>query len=148
MEASEYKDYILGFIFYKYLSDNEHEFLIREGYEDADIVVLNKSSGLLVTADRWDPEALRLDMLATEKICAQEERLYAIHRIDKDTSGLVIYGKTEEAHRTDGSPRPVPLPLETLDECPTDALLWPALSWRHPGARSASVQIQPPLGAL
>lgn len=37
MEASEYKDYILGFIFYKYLSDNEYDFLIREGYEDSDI---------------------------------------------------------------------------------------------------------------
>lgn len=37
MEASEYKDYILGFIFYKYLSDNEYDFLIQEGYEDSDI---------------------------------------------------------------------------------------------------------------
>lgn len=37
MEASEYKDYILGFIFYKYLSDNEYEFLLREGYEPSDI---------------------------------------------------------------------------------------------------------------
>lgn len=26
MEASEYKDYILGFIFYKYLSDHEYDF--------------------------------------------------------------------------------------------------------------------------
>lgn len=34
MEASEYKDYILGFIFYKYLSDNEYEFLLKQGYED------------------------------------------------------------------------------------------------------------------
>lgn len=37
MEASEYKDYILGFIFYKYLSDNEYEFLIKEGYSEDDI---------------------------------------------------------------------------------------------------------------
>lgn len=37
IEASDYKDYILGFIFYKYLSDNEYQFLIREGYEDEDI---------------------------------------------------------------------------------------------------------------
>lgn len=37
IEASDYKDYILGFIFYKYLSDNEYQFLISEGYEDEDI---------------------------------------------------------------------------------------------------------------
>ncbi len=37
IEANEYKDYILGFIFYKFLSDKEVEFLKNDGYEDADI---------------------------------------------------------------------------------------------------------------
>ncbi len=37
IEANEYKDYILGFIFYKFLSDKEVEFLKKDGYEDADI---------------------------------------------------------------------------------------------------------------
>ena len=31
IEASEYKDYILGFIFYKYLSDKEEQFMLNEG---------------------------------------------------------------------------------------------------------------------
>ena len=31
IEANEYKDYILGFIFYKYLSDKELKFLKEEG---------------------------------------------------------------------------------------------------------------------
>lgn len=44
IEASEYKDYILGFIFYKYLSDNEYEFLLKEGYEEADIAELSEDS--------------------------------------------------------------------------------------------------------
>jgi len=69
-------------------------------YQDQDIVVLNKASGLLVAADRWDPDAPRLDTLATKELCSEGERLYAVHRIDKDTSGLVIYARTEEAHRT------------------------------------------------
>ena len=34
IEANEYKDYILGFIFYKYLSDKEVKFLKEEGYDD------------------------------------------------------------------------------------------------------------------
>ena len=37
IEANEYKDYILGFIFYKYLSDKEIEFAKSEGYSDEDI---------------------------------------------------------------------------------------------------------------
>lgn len=34
IEASEYKDYILGFIFYKFLSEREENFLKRDGYEE------------------------------------------------------------------------------------------------------------------
>lgn len=37
IEANEYKDYILGFIFYKYLSDKEVAFLLSQGYTDDDI---------------------------------------------------------------------------------------------------------------
>lgn len=37
IEANEYKDYILGFIFYKFLSDQEVEFFRKDGYPDADI---------------------------------------------------------------------------------------------------------------
>ncbi|HNQ97148.1 MAG TPA: RluA family pseudouridine synthase [Treponemataceae bacterium] len=69
-------------------------------YIDDHLVALNKASGLLVAQDRWDPDVLRLDNLATERICTDGQRLYAVHRIDKDTSGLVIYARTEEAHRT------------------------------------------------
>lgn len=37
IEANEYKDYILGFIFYKFLSDKEVGLLKKDGYEDADM---------------------------------------------------------------------------------------------------------------
>ncbi|WP_423977646.1 type I restriction-modification system subunit M [Lancefieldella rimae] len=33
IEASEYKDYILGFIFYKFLSEKEEEYLLKEGFD-------------------------------------------------------------------------------------------------------------------
>lgn len=65
-------------------------------YSDDAIVVLNKKSGLLVAADRYDLDAPRLDKLAEEEF----GRLYAVHRIDKDTSGIVIYARTAEAHKT------------------------------------------------
>ncbi|MFA6937914.1 MAG: RluA family pseudouridine synthase [Treponema sp.] len=65
-------------------------------YNDDSIVVLNKKSGLLVAADRYDEDAPRLDLEAEKEF----GKLYAVHRIDKDTSGIVIYAKTEEAHRS------------------------------------------------
>ena len=42
IEANEYKDYILGFIFYKFLSDQELEFLRSEGVTDADMDSVNE----------------------------------------------------------------------------------------------------------
>lgn len=42
IEANEYKDYILGFIFYKYLSDNELRFARKEGFSEADIKELDE----------------------------------------------------------------------------------------------------------
>ena len=40
IEANEYKDYILGLIFYKFLSDNEVNYLKSIGWTDKDIVTL------------------------------------------------------------------------------------------------------------
>lgn len=37
IEANEYKDYILGFIFYKFLSDKEEKYLKEMGYTDEDL---------------------------------------------------------------------------------------------------------------
>jgi len=37
IEANEYKDYILGFIFYKFLSDQEVRFLKKEDWEEEDM---------------------------------------------------------------------------------------------------------------
>ena len=64
-------------------------------FSDENIVVLNKRSGLLIASDRYDMDAPRLDKLAE----AEFGRLYAVHRIDKDTSGLVVYARTPEAQR-------------------------------------------------
>lgn len=37
IESGEYKDFILGFIFYKYLSDQEEKFLIEQGWDEDSI---------------------------------------------------------------------------------------------------------------
>ena len=43
IEANEYKDYILGFIFYKYLSDREVKFLRENDFSQEDIEGLDES---------------------------------------------------------------------------------------------------------
>lgn len=42
IDASEYKDYILGFMFYKFLSDKELKFLMEKGFNEKDIQNLNE----------------------------------------------------------------------------------------------------------
>lgn len=42
IDAGEYKDYILGFIFYKYLSEREIEFLKANAWDDEDISELSE----------------------------------------------------------------------------------------------------------
>lgn len=65
-------------------------------YQDEQIVVLNKRSGLLIAQDRYDIEAPRLDLEAEKEF----GKLYAVHRIDKDTSGIIVYARNPEAHKS------------------------------------------------
>lgn len=65
-------------------------------YCDESLVAVSKRSGLLVAQDRYDAAAPRLDLeLEKEFGC-----LFALHRIDKDTSGVVVYARTQKAHRS------------------------------------------------
>ena len=48
IEANEYKDYILGFIFYKFLSDKEEKYLKELGYTDDDIVTVSEEDPEIV----------------------------------------------------------------------------------------------------
>jgi len=66
-------------------------------YEDENIVVLNKNSGIAVSPDRWDPSREQLDKLAAEYLGVQ--RVYTVHRIDRDTSGLVVFAKNSGTHK-------------------------------------------------
>ena len=64
-------------------------------YEDPRIVAVNKAPGLSVGGDRWDEGQERLDRLLEK----DGRKLFTVHRIDKDTSGLVLFAKDEGAHR-------------------------------------------------
>jgi 23S rRNA pseudouridine1911/1915/1917 synthase len=66
-------------------------------YEDARLAAVNKSSGVAVGGDRWDASKERLDRLLP--VALDLPRVFTVHRIDRDTSGVVLFAKDEEAHR-------------------------------------------------
>jgi 23S rRNA pseudouridine1911/1915/1917 synthase len=66
-------------------------------YEDDCIAAVNKNSGLSVGAERWEESAERLDKLLAAFL--KLEKIYTVHRIDKDTSGLVVFAKDGETHK-------------------------------------------------
>jgi 23S rRNA pseudouridine955/2504/2580 synthase/23S rRNA pseudouridine1911/1915/1917 synthase len=62
--------------------------------EDEHIVALNKPSGILTIPDREGKEE-SLKQLLVKKYGS----IYIVHRIDRDTSGLVVFAKNEHMHR-------------------------------------------------
>ena len=71
-------------------------------YEDDDIMIINKPSGLVVhPGDGNRKNTLVNGLLNYTKNLSDingPERPGIVHRIDKDTSGLIIIAKTNEAH--------------------------------------------------
>jgi 23S rRNA pseudouridine955/2504/2580 synthase/23S rRNA pseudouridine1911/1915/1917 synthase len=64
-------------------------------YEDDDLVAVNKPSGLLSIPDRFDSEIPSLREILRQKY----QDLFVIHRIDRDTSGLILFAKNPDAHK-------------------------------------------------
>lgn len=62
--------------------------------ENEDWVAINKPSGLLSIPDREGKE-ISLKILLKEKY----GNIFTVHRLDKDTSGLIIFAKNETAHK-------------------------------------------------
>jgi len=64
-------------------------------FEDEDLIVLNKPSGLLSIEDGYNREKINLRSVLRDTYRA----IWTIHRLDKDTSGVIIFAKNEESHR-------------------------------------------------
>jgi RluA family pseudouridine synthase len=64
-------------------------------YQDNDIIAINKPAGVSVTHDRGGSESL-IEMIQRKP--GYEDTL-VIHRLDKDTSGIMIFAKNAESHR-------------------------------------------------
>lgn len=68
-------------------------------YEDNDVIVINKGYGLLsVGTQSHRKEETAYDILRDYvKNQNPANKLYVVHRLDRDTSGLMMFAKTEEA---------------------------------------------------
>ncbi|HEY1113121.1 MAG TPA: RluA family pseudouridine synthase [Chitinophagaceae bacterium] len=62
--------------------------------ETGDLIAINKPSGLLTIPDRFGKD-ISLKVILKERY----GDIFTVHRLDRDTSGLVVFAKTEAAHR-------------------------------------------------
>ena len=69
-------------------------------YEDRDILVIDKPAGLLTIANEKEKVRTAYHMLTA--YVRQESkfgRVFVVHRLDRDTSGVVLFAKNEETKR-------------------------------------------------
>jgi RluA family pseudouridine synthase len=64
-------------------------------YIDEHILVINKPAGLSVLPEGWEPDAPFLVKLLEIEF----GKIWVVHRLDKFTSGVMIFALTAEAHR-------------------------------------------------
>jgi RluA family pseudouridine synthase len=63
---------------------------------DEHIIVLDKPAGLPVLPDGWDKDAPYL----VKMLEAEYGKIWIIHRLDKITSGVIVFARNAEAHRS------------------------------------------------
>lgn len=63
-------------------------------FENSFFVAVNKPSGLLSIPDRLGQEPSLKDFLKS-----RYEQIYTVHRLDKDTSGIIVFAKDEDSHK-------------------------------------------------
>lgn len=64
-------------------------------YENTDLIAVNKPEGLAAIPEQYPQESSLFERLCEER----GETLFIVHRIDKDTSGVILFARNAEAHR-------------------------------------------------
>lgn len=74
--------------------------LLKIVYEDAYLIVVEKREGLLSIATNREKERTAYSIL-TEYVqrSVREHRIFIVHRLDRDTSGLMVFAKDERTKR-------------------------------------------------
>ena len=64
-------------------------------YTDEHLLAIDKPAGLPVLPDGWEPDAPYLLKMLEE----ENGKLWVVHRLDKVTSGVMLFARNAEAHR-------------------------------------------------
>ncbi len=64
-------------------------------YEDQNLIAVNKAAGMLTLPDRFRPDIVNLRSLLKNKL----GDIFVVHRLDVETSGVILFAKTAEAHK-------------------------------------------------
>jgi RluA family pseudouridine synthase len=64
-------------------------------HQDEHILVIDKPAGLPVLPDGWEKDAPYL----LEILEADHGKLWVVHRLDKTTSGIIVFARDAETHR-------------------------------------------------
>jgi 23S rRNA pseudouridine1911/1915/1917 synthase len=67
-------------------------------YEDADLIVVDKPAGVVVHPGRGHEHGTLAQALAGRTAGGPPERRGVVHRLDRDTSGLLVLARSEHAH--------------------------------------------------
>lgn len=65
-------------------------------YQDDDIIVVSKPSGVIVIPDQHINESKTLVGILKKQL---NQKIWVVHRIDKDTTGVLVFAKNAESHR-------------------------------------------------
>lgn len=71
----------------------------RIAYEDEHLLVVDKGPGVVVHPARGHGEGTLAQLLAASAAGGDPGRAGIVHRLDRDTSGLLVVSRSERAHR-------------------------------------------------
>jgi 23S rRNA pseudouridine1911/1915/1917 synthase len=104
-------------------------------YEDADVIVVNKPAGLVVHPAEGNPDGTLVNALiahcgASLSGIGGVRRPGIVHRLDKDTSGLMVVAKNDAAHQA----------LAADLEARRIERIYQALVWGVPSPRAGEIE--------
>jgi 23S rRNA pseudouridine1911/1915/1917 synthase len=98
-------------------------------YEDDHLLVVDKPAGVVVHPARGHPEGTLSQALTGLAAGGDAQRAGIVHRLDRDTSGLLVVARSEEVHRA----------LRSLLSARRLRREYLALVGGHPSARSGTI---------
>ncbi|MBP8819348.1 MAG: RluA family pseudouridine synthase [Syntrophomonadaceae bacterium] len=74
---------------------------LRIIYEDKDIIIIDKPAGLLsIASDKEKEQTAYHELTDYVRLNDPESRIFIVHRLDRETSGVMLFAKNEDIKRS------------------------------------------------